>query len=143
MRFSVVAVLICLLVPGVVVAQSSDTAAERGRLANQRIQAEADRKAREERERQEEQARLEAEQASFAARQAEAAAQQERQQVAQATQNSEIAAADSNTSAGPPRSAEVSIVLDQLRTLGELKDAGYVTDEEFAKIKNRILDGQF
>ena len=33
--------------------------------------------------------------------------------------------------------------LEQLRTLGELRDAGYVTDDEFARIKKKILEKQF
>mgnify|MGYP001829149416 CR=1 FL=1 len=54
------------------------------------------------------------------------------------------------TAAGPVAQAaaapetiaiDLSPVLDQLRTLGELKDAGYVTDEEFERIKKRLLDG--
>ena len=36
--------------------------------------------------------------------------------------------------------ANMPEVLEQLRTLGELRDAGYVTDEEFEAIKRRILD---
>jgi hypothetical protein len=35
--------------------------------------------------------------------------------------------------------ADMARVLEQLRQLGELKDAGYVTDEEFDRIKERIL----
>ena len=31
-------------------------------------------------------------------------------------------------------------VLEQLRTLGELRDAGYVTNDEFERIKTKILD---
>ena len=33
-------------------------------------------------------------------------------------------------------------MLEQLRDLGELRDAGYVTDDEFETIKQRILDGE-
>ena len=36
---------------------------------------------------------------------------------------------------------DVPDLLEQLRTLGELHDAGYVTDAEFEEIKRRILDG--
>ena len=36
---------------------------------------------------------------------------------------------------------DLSPVLEQIRTLGELKDAGYITDEEFERIKRRLLDG--
>ena len=38
--------------------------------------------------------------------------------------------------------ADVPDMLEQLRTLGELRDAGYVTDVEFEQIKRRILDGE-
>ena len=38
------------------------------------------------------------------------------------------------------RSGEVSEMLEQLRTLGEPRDAGYVTEQEFERIKQRILD---
>jgi hypothetical protein len=33
--------------------------------------------------------------------------------------------------------------LEQLRELGKLKDAGYLTDAEFQRIKQRILDTHF
>jgi hypothetical protein len=39
--------------------------------------------------------------------------------------------------------AEISRTLEQLRELGELKDAGYLTVEEFERIKQRILDRRF
>ena len=41
--------------------------------------------------------------------------------------------------AEPP--ADVDRMLEQIRTLGELRDAGYVTETEFERIKQRILDG--
>lgn len=34
-----------------------------------------------------------------------------------------------------------SEMLEQLRDLGELRDAGYVTEAEFESIKQRILNG--
>ena len=121
------------------VAQATDMAAERSRIANQRIQAEAERMAREEEERQrqaEAQARAQAELA--AAREAEARARS-------------LAAAQAAPQPAPAApaaqpvvpAADMSKALEQIRTLGELKDAGYVTDEEFARIKNRILDSNF
>ena len=36
---------------------------------------------------------------------------------------------------------DVPDLLERLRTLGQLHDAGYVTDAEFEEIKRRILDG--
>ena len=43
-------------------------------------------------------------------------------------------------SAGP---ADVTQALEQLRRLGELRDAGYVSDEEFERIKARIIAENF
>ena len=43
-------------------------------------------------------------------------------------------------SADSPSRAALSVALEQLRTLGELRDAGYVTDDEFERIKRRILE---
>jgi len=111
-------------------AQSSDTAdvaensmgSERARLANQRIQVEAEMQAREEQRRiEEEQARLREQQA--AARSAVAAAQNS------SPQATEAASSD-----------DMFRTLEQIRLLGELKDEGYISDEEFQKIKQRILD---
>ena len=34
----------------------------------------------------------------------------------------------------------MSAVLEQLKSLGELKDAGHVTDDEFERLKQRILE---
>jgi hypothetical protein len=36
----------------------------------------------------------------------------------------------------------MSKTLTQLRELGELRDAGYVTEEEYATLKQRIIGGQ-
>jgi hypothetical protein len=112
-------------------AQSTGTAdgvedslgSERARLANQRIQAEAEMRAREEQRRLEEeaQAKLRAQQA--AARSEMAAAQDSEQETA------ELASGE-----------DMSRTLQQLRLLGELKDDGYVSEEEFQRIKQRILD---
>jgi len=43
--------------------------------------------------------------------------------------------------APPPSSSGTSDMLDQLRQLGELKDQGVLTEEEFAAQKARILGG--
>ena len=101
------------------------TVSERERLGNQRIQVEAEMRAREEQRRIEEaeQARLRAEQA--AARSAMAAAQN--------------AKPDATETTG---SDDMYRTLEQLRLLGELKDDGYITDEEFRKIKQKILDSR-
>ena len=101
------------------------TVSERERLGNQRIQIEAEMRAREEQRRLEEaeQARLRAEQA--AARSEMAAAQN--------------AKPDATEAAG---SNDMYRTLEQLRLLGELKDDGYITEEEFRKIKQKILDSR-
>ena len=72
------------------------TVSERERLGNQRIQIEAEMRAREEQRRIEE--------------------------------------------AGSR--VDMTRTLEQLRLLGELKDDGYITEEEFRKIKQKILDSR-
>jgi len=98
---------------------------ERARLGNQRIQTEADVKAREEQRRLEE-------------------AERERLRAQEAARRSEEAIGQSSVvrpvEAGS--SADMSRTLEQLRALGELKDDGYITEEEFSKIKQKILDSQ-
>lgn len=112
--------------------QSTDMAAERARIADQRIQAEAARIAGEEDERQ---------------RQAEAQARaQEELPAARAAEQPGTQAAPVKSTSPPDPvipDADMSTALEQIRTLGELKDAGYLTDEEFARIKSRILDSNF
>ena len=102
-------------------AAGDDIAAERARLANQRIQAEEQRRAREEAE------QIQQEQS-----------QQEQAQQEQVQQE----AVKSDAQALPPTNRiEMSRALGQLRELGSLRDAGYLTDEEFQLLKNKILDG--
>ncbi|MBT8086601.1 MAG: SHOCT domain-containing protein [Gammaproteobacteria bacterium] len=138
MKISASTMLICLLWPPLVVAQASDAAAERARIADQRIQAEVNRRAEEEERRRQAEAQLAAERAAAEARSEKLKAQQVvREDPPVTTIRQE-----------PPRppagsTADTSRALQQLRTLGELRDAGYVTEEEFARIKNRILESQF
>ena len=100
-------------------------ASERERLGNQRIQIEAEMRAREEQRRLEE-------------------AEQARVRAEQAAARSEMAAAQN----AKPDAAEVAgsndmyRTLEQLRLLGELKDDGYITEEEFGRIKQKILDSR-
>lgn len=132
-------VIILALFASSVLAQANDLAAERARLANQRIEAEA--RAREEQERQ---ARLAAE------RKLDEDQRQAAQSAAVETRNN-AAEADAPPAqavpvrATPPEAArtpgDVDRMLEQIRTLGELRDAGYVTEAEFERIKRRILDG--
>ena len=111
-------------------AQDPNPAAERARLAEQRIQAEAAR-------------RLEEEQASVPAASAAAEPTLERQPappVAAAPRAAREQPAEPRPTVSPETPADLSLALEQLRTLGELKDSGYVDDEEFERIKQRILD---
>ena len=98
---------------------------ERGRLANQRIQAETEIRAREEQRRLEE-------------------AEQERLRAQEEAIKSEGAIAPSSDfrSAEAASSTDMSRTLKQLRSLGELKNDGYITEEEFRRIKQKILDSQ-
>ncbi len=135
-RLQVLLVLALMAVPSAH-AQETDLAAERGRLANQRIEAEAVRRAQEEAAREE------------AARKAAAASQVIPPQPAPAATReppfaSQASAPPRPASEAPAESrAEMSRALEQLRDLGELRDSGYVTDEEFERIKQRILDERF
>ena len=128
---------------------AADAAAERERIANQRILAETERRKREAAE--SEAMQTEAAMVAMPARAATVSAQpaavspppepamaapppssaEPTQQMAQPPAVSEPAAT----------SPDMTLVLEQIRTLGELKDAGYVTDEEFDRIKQRLLDG--
>lgn len=98
---------------------------ERERLGNQRIQIEAETRAREERRRLEE-------------------AEQERLRAQEEAITSEEAIAPGSESrpTEADSSSDMSRTLEHLRSLGELKDDGYITDEEFRKIKRKILDNQ-
>ena len=138
MKLSASILLICLLWSPLVVAQASDAAADRARIANQRIQAEANRRAEEEVRRRQAEAQLAAERDAAEARSEKLKAQQVVREDPPVT----------TIRREPPRppagsTADTSRALQQLRTLGELKDAGYLTEEEFARIKSRILDSQF
>ena len=99
------------------------SASERARLGNQRIQAEAEMRAREEQQRLEEaeRARLEAEQVA-------------------SESEGKRAPVSAPVMAAPESSDDIARTLEQLRSLGELKDDGYITDEEFRRIKQKILD---
>ena len=103
---------------GLAFGQAPDPAAERARLANERIQIEAERRAQEELARQE---------------------------------RTTSPATPSQPPAGPPEprrpvadmEQRTQRGLQQLRMLGELKDAGHLTDAEFQRIKQRILESHF
>ncbi|MBT8089366.1 MAG: SHOCT domain-containing protein [Gammaproteobacteria bacterium] len=143
MKPSLTTLMICVAALATAQAQTTDTAdgaersqaydeqsarsleSERERLGNQRIRTETEIRARAEQRRLEEAelARLRAQEDAL---------------------NSEEAIAPRSehkpTEAGSK--ADLSRTLEQLRSLGELKDDGYITDEEFQKIKKKILDSQ-
>lgn len=149
------ATLICLLglAPSLATGQSSDAAAERARLGNERIQAEAERRVREERELQNRAANVASELAGAPPQHAGSPAMDGRVEPrppeapspASASVRPAPAAAPATGSSVPDPAADeerTTRALRQLRELGELKDAGYVTDEEFRRIKERILERQ-
>jgi len=123
------AAILCLLAaaPALALGQAPDPAAERARLANERIQAEAESRAREESEQQN--------------RTPEPTGQPA------AASNPPTQPQEARNPAEPRRpSADADATergLEQLRALGKLKDAGYLTDAEFQRIKQRILDSHF
>lgn len=143
MKISLITLMICIAALSTAQAQTTDSAdgtersqttdekrfqsleSERERLGNQRIRTEAEIRARAEQRRLEE-------------------AEQERLRVQQDALKSEEAMAPRSEfkPAGAGSKTDLSRTLEQLRSLGELKDDGYITDEEFQKIKKKILDKQ-
>jgi hypothetical protein len=130
-RMAVALIVLLAASPAPALGQSADAAAERARLGNERIQAEAAWRAKEESP-----AQVQAADPAAAAATAPATAQ------AQPTRT--------QAEAGPAPARKAAVdddqterVLEQLRELGELRDAGYVTDAEFQRIKQRILDSHF
>lgn len=106
--------ILLLIAPNSAPAQSNDLAAERARLAEQRIQVDAARREREERERL---GKVEADN--------------------QTETDTSAASIDER-----PGLTDLSRTLEQIRKLGELWDAGYLTDTEFQQIKARILNDE-
>jgi Short C-terminal domain len=121
--------IICLLAvaPGLALGQAPDAAAERARLANERIQAEAESREREESEQQN--------------RTPQPAGQPVAAPIPPAQPQEARALAEPRRPSTDADRTERG--LEQLRELGKLKDAGYLTDAEFQRIKQRILDSQF
>ena len=112
----------CCLVSPCAFGQDVDAAAERARLANERIALlEAEARAREE--------ALVREQADETP--TSGPINQDPPQVQRPIREKETPE--------PSAVPDVSRSLEQIRTLGELRDAGYVTPDEFEKIKKRIL----
>ncbi len=150
MKAIYLAFLACLLTvfPDLPHAQSEDLAAERARLGNQRIQTEVERRVREEqnlKEQAEAEARVRAE-AELAAARERVAEKLALGAKAGSTPEAETVSIDSaeiiNYKQSCTDSVDLSRELEQLRTLGELRDAGYLTEEEFQRVKTRILDSR-
>jgi hypothetical protein len=146
------AALVCLLGlgPALAAGQTPDAASERARLGNERIQAEAERRMREEHEQQDAGPVVRGESAGEPARPAGAPAssavtEPKRSDSPPPRSGSSAVAAGSVAPRGPPATDDelTERALKQLRDLGELKDTGYVTDEEFRRIKERILERRF
>jgi len=140
MKHYLTTLIICIVAPSMAVAQTNDIedgtersptydeqktwsfASERERLGNQRIQTETEIRALEEQRRLEE-------------------AEQERLRAENEAISNKVASAPGSE----PRpsesgsSVDMSRTLEQLRALGELKDDGYITEEEFKNIKQKIL----
>ena len=133
MRIPSISLLAALLIAASSPAIADDVANERARIANQRIQVEEQRRAREEAERL-----------------AQAQASREQASAAQAASAQEMSSRDVSEPAAPPSNdvasdvsaerMEMSRALEQLRELGALRDAGYVTEAEFEQLKKKILD---
>lgn len=102
-------------------ALADEVADERARLANQRIQLEEERRAREEAERLREEASE------------PAIPEQDGGEPATPANENEVSEASADR-------MQMSRALEQLRELGALRDAGYVTEQEFEKLKKKILD---
>ncbi len=125
--------------------QSNDIASERSRVADERIRVEAERIAQEEERRAEAAAQAERLRA-LEAEQARVQAEVEQQDIVQP--QSDVIPATVATSATASRSdgetgrLGMSLMLEHLNALGQLRDSGYVTEAEFERIKQRILDGE-
>ena len=142
--------LVVLLLSGTLLtvpawSQSTDIASERARVANERIRIEAERIAQEEERR--------AEAAAEAARLTALEEEQARVPAEVAQQGlvrpeSDVIPATVETSETAPRydgetsRLGMSRMLENLNVLGQLRDSGYITEAEFERIKQRILDGE-
>ncbi len=124
MKISVIALSLWLATAQLAFAQASDPGAERARIANERILAEAERREREERE-------AEAAAARAAASAAPTPAPTQPAPAATSVPPAQLSPA--------PAPMDMQQVLEQLKSLGELRDAGYLSEAEFSELKRRIL----
>lgn len=135
---------IILLAPLVAVALTpaiaDDVAAERARLANQRIQIEEERRAREE-EKRLVQAQAQAQTETEDRRETNVEVAPASEQPGDTSSPPAARSTQTGVSGAPADRVEMSRALEQLRELGALRDAGYVTEEEFEQLKKKILNG--
>lgn len=150
MKSSLPILLISMIAASIAVAQTQDMSgrveraqaydepdaqsmeAERQRLGNQRIQQEMERRAREEERRLEEE-RERGEPSQEPAGQPLDPPQGNAPAVTEST-------APSPQSSRPDGDSGMSEALEQLRTLGELRDAGYISKQEHEELKQKVLD---
>ena len=144
-RWPVVLLLSVSLFAATAWSQTEDIATERSRVAEERIRVEAERFAQEEEQRAA--AAAEAEPLrEVEPEQAPVPAEAEQQDLVQP--QSDVIAAPAPTEEpasldeGRPGSLGMSLMLEHLNVLGQLRDSGYVTEAEFERIKQRILDGE-
>ena len=142
-RWLVVLLLSVSLFAATAWSQTEDVATERSRVAEERIRVEAERFAQEEEQR----AAAEAEPlGAVDPEQALVQAEAEQQDLVQPQLDVIAATAPTEEPAslddGKPGSLGMSLMLEQLNALGQLRDSGYVTEAEFERIKQRILDGE-
>ena len=126
MRYLILTLLAPLVVVAPAPATADEVADQRARLANQRIQVEEQRRAREEAERLGQ----------------ETAEQEITEQAAPEQDTLEPLPTDTAAVVADAsvERMEMSRALEQLRELGALRDAGYVTEQEFEQLKKKILD---
>ena len=121
---------------------ADDVAAERARLANQRIQVEEERRAREEEQRLEQaKAQAQAQSNSEDPGETTLGVAESAEQPRDAGSEPVTRSTQSGVSGAPVDRIEMSRALEQLRELGALREAGYLTEEEFEQLKKKILDG--
>ncbi len=149
-RLLVALVFLGLLFAAPAWSQSNDIAAERSRVANERIRIEAERMAQEEKQRAESAAETEPMRAPEE-EQAQLPVEVERRQMIE-TQPDVITPTVAPSEPAPSETVPIndgetdrlgmSLMLEHLQVLGQLRDSGYVTEAEFERIKQRILDGE-
>ena len=147
-RLLLAAVIPALLGTPIATSHAQDMAAERARIANQRIEAEAARIAEEEKR------RAEAAAAEAVAAKPHADSPQptrsEQQPAVTSAPPPAVVTATPMPAATPPAPAPaartdrigMTRMLEHIRVLGQLRDSGYVTEAEFERIKTRIIDGE-